>query len=131
MLFQNSPHTYDLLQTRIIKSFLSKLVWNFLTTTVEMSLYLFCLSNTFPMISHIGHPAKWTNKWTFSSPFIRVYETLCAILYHFYNSKHVKNIHRGVLLLVKLQGCKVLWVLFMFFKLYEWCQIAQSITFCP
>ena len=29
---------------------------------------------------------------------------LCAIWYHLYNSKNVKNIHGGVLLLVKLQA---------------------------
>ena len=31
-----------------------------------------------------------------------VNETLCAIWYHFYNLKHVKNTHEGVLLLAKL-----------------------------
>ena len=30
-------------------------------------------------------------------------EMLCAILYHFYYLKNVKNTHRGVLLLIKLQ----------------------------
>ena len=30
-------------------------------------------------------------------------EMLCAILYHLYNLKNVKNTHRGVLLLIKLQ----------------------------
>ena len=32
-----------------------------------------------------------------------IYETLCTIWYHLYNSKNVKNTHGGVLHLVKLQ----------------------------
>ena len=48
---------------------------------------------------------------------------LCAIWYHFYNLKDVKNTHGGVLLLVKSQG-----VFFTFLKLYKWYQITQSRT---
>ena len=63
-------------------------------------------------------------------------ETLCAIWYHLYNLKNVKNIHGGVLLLVKLQAsaCNFIksitppWMFFPFFKLCKWYQIAQSIT---
>ena len=48
----------------------------------------------------------------------------------------MKNIHGGVLILVKLQSsaCNFTkintppWVFFTFFKLYEWYQIAQSTT---
>ena len=67
----------------------------------------------------------------------------CAILYHFYHLKNVKNTHGGVLRLVKLQAsaCNFTksstlpWVFFTFFKLFERYQIAQSttiyeITFC-
>ena len=53
----------------------------------------------------------------------------CAIWYHLYNLKDVKNTHRGVLHLVKLQAalkaCTIIksstppWVLFTFFKLYK------------
>ena len=51
--------------------------------------------------------------------------------------KNTNNTHRGVLLLVKLQAsaCNFTksntppWVFFMFFKLYECYQIAQSTTF--
>ena len=32
------------------------------------------------------------------------YVTLCTVWYHLYNFKNVKNTHRGVLLLVKLQA---------------------------
>ena len=32
-----------------------------------------------------------------------IYVVRCAILYHLYNLKNVKNIHGGVLILVKLQ----------------------------
>ena len=60
-----------------------------------------------------------------------------AIWYHLYNLKNVKNIHGGVLILVKLQAqaynfTKINtspWVFFTFFKLYIWYQIAQRITY--
>ena len=60
-----------------------------------------------------------------------------AIWYHLYNLKNVKNIHGGVLILVKLQALawnftKIntpLWVFLTFFKLYEWYQIAQRIKY--
>ena len=63
------------------------------------------------------------------------YETFCAIWYHLYNSKIVKNTHGRVLLLVTLQVFNFTksntppWVFFMIFKLYKWYQIAQRITF--
>ena len=58
---------------------------------------------------------------------------LCAIWYHWYNLKNVKNTHRGELILVKLQPsvCNFSkiktppWVFLTFFILYEWYQIAQ------
>ena len=63
---------------------------------------------------------------------------LCVISYHLYKLKNVKNTHRGVLLLVKLQAL-VAWnfteintpprVFFSFFKLYKWYQITQRITY--
>ena len=51
----------------------------------------------------------------------------CAIWYHLYNSKNVKNTHGGVLLLVKLQTIAYNftksntppWVIFTFFELYK------------
>ena len=54
----------------------------------------------------------------------------CAIWYHLYNLKN-ENTHGGVLLLVMLQAKAAEappWVLFKFFKLYKWHQIAQRIT---
>ena len=59
----------------------------------------------------------------------------CAILYHLYNLKNVKNTHGGVLLLVKLQAeaCNFTkintppWVFLTFFKLFKWYQITQRI----
>ena len=62
---------------------------------------------------------------------------LCAIWYHLRNLKNIKNTHGGVLLLVKLQPkvCNFSksntppWLLFTFFKLCKWYQIAQSITY--
>ena len=51
----------------------------------------------------------------------------CAILYHLYNVKNVKNTHGEVLILVKLQAeaCNFTkinippWVFFTFFKLHK------------
>ena len=67
------------------------------------------------------------------------YEMLCAIWYHLYYLKNVKNTHSGVLLLVKLQAKAwnitksntPLWIFFTFLKLYKWYQIAQRITNKP
>ena len=58
----------------------------------------------------------------------------CAVWYHLYNFKKVKNTHGGVLLFVKLKvnftkSNTPPWVFFTFFKLYNWCQIAQSISY--
>ena len=36
--------------------------------------------------------------------FLESYEMRCAIWYHLYNLKNVKNTHGGVLILVKLQA---------------------------
>ena len=54
--------------------------------------------------------------------------TLCAICYYLYSFKNVKNIHGGMLILIKLQdeACNFTkcntspWVFFTFFKLYKW-----------
>ena len=62
---------------------------------------------------------------------------LCAIWYHSYSLKNVKNTYGGVLVLVKLQthasACNksntLPWVFFTFFKLYKWYQIPQNITY--
>ena len=46
----------------------------------------------------------------------------CAIWYHLYNLKNVKNTHGRVLLLVKLQATKSNthpWVFFMFFSILQ------------
>ena len=59
-----------------------------------------------------------------------VYVVCCAIWYHLYNLKNVKNTHGGVLLLVKLQKSNTPpWVFLTFFKLCKWHQIAQSVTY--
>ena len=52
----------------------------------------------------------------------------CAIWYHLYNLKNVKNTHGGVLLLVTKSNPPP-WVLFTFLKFYKWYQIAQRITY--
>ena len=65
------------------------------------------------------------------------YVMRCAIWYHWYNLKSVKNTHGGVLILVKLQAlaCNFTrinapsWVFFTFLKLYKWYQIAQWTTY--
>ena len=65
------------------------------------------------------------------------YVMLCAIWYHLYNLKNVKNTHRGVLLLVMLEteacnftksNTSVTRMFFVFSKLYKWYQIVQHIT---
>ena len=52
----------------------------------------------------------------------------CAIWYHLYNLKNVKNTHGGVLLLFT-KGSTPPWVFYTFFKLYKWYQIAQNIPY--
>ena len=58
----------------------------------------------------------------------------CAIWYHLYNLKNVKNIDGGVLLLVKLKTSNFTKsntlpsVFSRFLKLYKWYQIVQNIT---
>ena len=61
---------------------------------------------------------------------------LCAIWYHVCKLKNVKNAHGGIFLSVKLKAAwnftksaTPSWVLFTFFKLHKWYQIAQSV-FC-
>ena len=56
---------------------------------------------------------------------------LCAIWYHLFHLKDVKNTHEGVLLLTKFQPLRVSLrhVFCTFFKLYKWYQIAQSVSF--
>ena len=59
--------------------------------------------------------------------FRRKYVIFCAIWYHFYKVKNVKNTHGGVARLVKLQAkaCSFTksstlpWVFFLFFQLYK------------
>ena len=51
------------------------------------------------------------------------YVMFCAISYHMYNSKNVKNIQGGVLLNITHP-----WVFFTFLKLYQRYQIAKRIT---
>ena len=61
----------------------------------------------------------------------------CAIWYHLYNLKNLKNTHGRVLILVKLQAkaCNFTkinalpWVLFTFFNLCKWYQIKQRMTY--
>ena len=61
----------------------------------------------------------------------------CAIWYHLYNLKNVKNTHGGVLLLVKSQAkaCNFNksntppWLFDTIFKLYKQYQIVQRITY--
>ena len=45
-----------------------------------------------------------TRKWMYDFYMNCTYETLCAISYHLFHLKNVKNTHREVLLLEKLQA---------------------------
>ena len=61
----------------------------------------------------------------------------CAIWYHLYNLKNVKNTRGRVLILVRLRAsaCNFTkinispWVFFTFLKLYKWYQIVQRVTY--
>ena len=63
-----------------------------------------------------------------SNTFATKYVVLCAIWYHWYNSKNVKNTHGGVLLNFTESNTPP-WVFFTFFKLYTWYYIVQSTTY--
>ena len=53
----------------------------------------------------------------------------CAIWYHLYNLRNVKNTHAGVLLLVNLQKSNTPpWMFFTFFKLCKGYQIIKRIS---
>ena len=52
----------------------------------------------------------------------------CAIWYHVYNLKNVKNTREKHNF---TKGNTPPWVFFTFFKLYKWYQIAQNITYIP
>ena len=62
---------------------------------------------------------------------------LCTIWYHLHSLKHGEKTHGGVILLVKLQveasnftkSITPPWVIFTFFRLYKWYQIAQSASY--
>ena len=67
--------------------------------------------------------------------FLWIYVMFCAIWYHLYNLKNVKNTHGGVLLLVKMQASSNFTksntpprMFFTFLKLHKWYQIAQNIS---
>ena len=72
--------------------------------------------------------------WACSFQKFLCHSVLCGIWYHLYNLKNVKGAHGGVLkpvtlLWVFFTGAHP-WVFFTFFKLYKWCQIAQSTSIC-
>ena len=107
---------------------------------LEFANFLFQALSTFLrcnfLISHIKYVLKWfhmTVRYYLKWMFVNVIR--CAIWYHLYNLKIVKNTHGGVLLLVKLKACNVTksntppWVFFTIFKLYKWYQIAQNISY--
>ena len=59
-----------------------------------------------------------------------IYGMRCAIWYHLYNLKNMKNTRGRVLLLLPCNLTKSntpLWVGFTFFKLYKWYRIVQNI----
>ena len=73
-----------------------------------------------------------------NNSYMTLYVTLCAMKYHFYNLKNVKNTQGGVLLLVKLQAsaCNFTktntssWVFFFtFLKFYKCYEIALSVSY--
>ena len=77
----------------------------------------------------------WNKLYTWQVGF--PYMMLCAIWYHWYNLRNLKNTHGGVLLLVKLQAeaCNFTksnnppWAFFNFCKLYKWYQIVRIVSY--
>ena len=63
--------------------------------------------------------------------FFLTYVMICAIWYHLYNLKNVKNTHERLLLLVKLQAKSRTppRVFFPLFKLYKWLIWGSCLTF--
>ena len=60
------------------------------------------------------------------------YVVRCAIWYHLYNLKNVKNTHGRVLEACNFTKINIPpWVFFTLFKLCKWYQIAQRITYVP
>ena len=88
-------------------------------------------------ISFFWYPILWGYQHGCVEYVFFQYETLCAIWYHLYNLKNVKNANGGVLILVKLQvlDCNFTEAntfherLFTIFKLHKWYQIVKSITY--
>ena len=72
---------------------------------------------------------KFFYGYYFSSSLILDIVTLCAIWYHLYNLKNMRNIHGGVLLLVITKSSTPPWVFFTFLKLYKWYQIYDIYKF--
>ena len=61
------------------------------------------------------NPAMWTDKYTaLTSKYICDALHDLVIWYHFYDLKNLKNTHRGVLLLVKLQAKSLLKLTFLY-----------------
>ena len=93
--------------------------WSILTSLIE----LFCRNSSWLLANNHFHKNLMR----------------CAVWYHSYNLKDVKNAHGGVLLLVKLQAsdCNFTkcntppWVFFTFFKLGARYQIAQRTANTP
>ena len=52
----------------------------------------------------LNWPHDWKDGIISVGKKVDIYEMLCAIWYHLYNFKNLKNTRGGVLLLVKLQG---------------------------
>ena len=91
------------------------------------------------MLSHVEF-LIWSRSRSLDIKWTKIFMTYvmrCAIWYHLYKLRNVKNTHGGVLILVKLQAeaCNFTktntppWVFFTFFKLYKWYHIAQRTTY--
>ena len=74
-----------------------------------------------------SNPVSFNKKrqiWYETEEDLFLYVMRCAIWYHLYNLKNVKNTHGGVLILVKAKACNFTeintppWMFFTFLKLY-------------
>ena len=59
-------------------------------------------------------------------PFAKYIVMHCAIWYHLYDLKNVKNTHGKK---IRSKSTTPPWVFFIFFKFYKWYQLVQRITY--
>ena len=69
-----------------------------------MQVYVYYIEGTHVHAFYVENAPKIDEDYEIGNKFIDKYETRCEVWYHSYYLKNVKNIHGGLLLLVKLQA---------------------------